>query len=510
MVELERSVAEQERQASARRRAEAQRRAALEEREGLVAATLQGSTWLLAAQEEALGRSGGQLTLEERESIVDAVYQRVDEDLARREETLRSMSTGTQHLSAAAGELFGEEKQAMTLAERESMIGEAERRVEKELLGRERALRLVPLGAQYLSEAAQEGLGEGKRAAVLAARDVVVTTAEKRLERELDSREQALVSSAGSEGLLVEAFSELCGGDASFGDGSSVPERWQIITLVEQWHEEDRAEDAERSVALDDLEVLLKETSSGAQQLGAAQQEVLGGVGKDLAPLDQREMAVRMAMLAVERELDRREAAVCRKAGGETLLGELKSELVEDGSSACRKAGGETLLKSELVEDGSSALTLVEREELIATAERQLRKQRRTKLFQYRDGKSLYYGKLDELAPSWRQQTGSALNKHIDQALDYGEATLAERARQAAEERERQFDAGLVALRKRQCEGVTVGGEWFYTRKLAELERGQEQSSPERREQALDWAERQMNRLDSLRGKTPWICSVAS
>ena len=490
VVELERSVDEAERQASARRRAEAQRRAALEEREGSVAATPQGSTWLLAAQEEARGRSGGQLTLEERESIVDAVYQRVDEDLARREETLRSMSTGTQHLSAAVGKLFGEEKQARTLADRESMIGEAERRVEEELLGREEALRLVPLGAQYLSEAAQEGRGDGNRAAVLAARDVIVTTAEKRLERELDSREQALVSSAGSEGLLVEAFSELCGGDASFGDGSSLPERWQIITLAEQWHGEDRAEDAERSVALDALEALLKETSSGAQQLGAAQQEVLGGVGKDLAPLDQREMAVRMAMLAVERELDRHEAAVCRKAGGETLLSKLKSELVEDGSSACRKAGGETLPKSELVEDGSSALTLVEREKLIATAEQQLRKQRRTKLFQYRDGKSLYDGKLDQL----ERETGRALDKHVDQALDHGEAAL-----QTAE-RERQFDAGLVALRKRQCEGVTVGGgEWFYTRKLAELERGQQQSSPERREQALDWAERQMNRLDSLR-----------
>ena len=129
---------------------------------------------------------------------------------------------------------------------------------------------------------------------------------------------------------------------------------------------------------------------------------------------------------------------------------------------------------------------------------RQLREQRRTKLFQHPDGKSLYYGKLDELAPAWRQ-TGRALGKHIDQALEHGEATQAARARQAYEERERRLAAGLALLRDRRCEGVSVGGEWLYSRKLEDLERGRRQSSPARREEALAWAERQIDRLDSLR-----------
>ena len=133
-----------------------------------------------------------------------------------------------------------------------------------------------------------------------------------------------------------------------------------------------------------------------------------------------------------------------------------------------------------------------------AAAEQRRREQRRAKLFRHRDGKTLYFGKLDELEPSWRQ-TGKALNEHIDRALEHAETTLAARARQAAEEREQRLDAGLSALRKRRCEGVSVGGDWFYARKLAALEVGQRQSSPDRREQALAWAERQMDRLDSLR-----------
>lgn len=91
----------------------------------------------------------------------------------------------------------------------------------------------------------------------------------------------------------------------------------------------------------------------------------------------------------------------------------------------------------------------------------------------------------------------AAQSRNVDPVAALEEETTS--ALQAAEERERQLEAGLVALRERRCEGVSVGGEWFYTRKLAELERGQRQSSPEHREQALAWAGRQMDHLDFLR-----------
>ena len=135
---------------------------------------------------------------------------------------------------------------------------------------------------------------------------------EERLSSELDDREERLVKSAGSNELLVEAFRELCAPDASFGDGSSLPERWQIITQAEKCQEEDRAEEAEWSAALDGLEAMLKETSRGAQYLAAAQQEVLGE-GKEPATLEERDLVVITAWWRVEQELDGREQALAAR-----------------------------------------------------------------------------------------------------------------------------------------------------------------------------------------------------
>ena len=176
-----------------------------------------GAEVLDTVQFERADEEGSVLPLVHREQLIDTAERRLERReaeeevrrvLDRREEVLRSMSTGTHHLSATARELFGEGKQAGTLAEREPLIGEAERRVEEELRGREEKLRSVSLGAQYLSEAEQEGLGEGKRAAVLAARDVIVAKAEQRLEADLSRRESDLVATSLGPALLREAFGE--------------------------------------------------------------------------------------------------------------------------------------------------------------------------------------------------------------------------------------------------------------------------------------------------------------
>ena len=246
-----------------------------------------------------------------------------------------------------------------------------------------------------------------------------------------------------------------------------------VVALEEKVAEEERLA-SERRAAIEQREGSVAATKQGRTWLLAAQREALGSSGRQLT-LEQREEIVETVYQRLDEALRDREAALRSNPQASQYLPEV--------------VGGAERLS-----------TLAEREKLIDTAERQLREQRRTKLFQHRDGESLYYGKLDELEPSWRQ-TGRALTKHIDAALDHAEGTLAARARQAAEERKRRFDAGLAALRERRCEDVSVGGEWFYTRKLEELERGQRQSSPERREQALAWAGRQMDRLDSLRAE---------
>ena len=296
----------------------------LDRREAVLRASDGGADVLGAVQLEGAEEYGSVLTLVQCEHLIVTAERRLAEqeavrrgELDRREEALRSMSTGPDHLAAAARELFGEGEQAGTLADRESMLGEAERRVEEELRGREQELRSVPPGAQYLSEAEQEEeLGEGEGAAVLAARAALLSKAAQRLERELDSREQALVSSAGSDELLLTAFVELCVGDESFGDGSSLPERWRILELAERWHEKDRAEDEEHSAAVDDVEAMLQETAAGARHLAAARQEVVDE-GQEPSSLTARETVVRRAWSRVEREQDEHKAMLSeRRCGG--------------------------------------------------------------------------------------------------------------------------------------------------------------------------------------------------
>ena len=194
------------------------------------------------------------------------------------------------------------------MEQREKIVETVYQRLDEALRDREAAVRSISQASQYLPEV----VGGAERLSTLAERESMVMTAEQRLGEALDDREERLVKSAGSDELVVEAFSELCALDASVGDGSSLPERWRIITRAEQWHEEDRAEDAERSAALDDLEAMLKETSSGAQYLAAAQQEVLGE-GKEPATLDERDSVVTTAWRRVKQELDGREAALAAR-----------------------------------------------------------------------------------------------------------------------------------------------------------------------------------------------------
>ena len=242
----------------------------------------------------------------------------------------------------------------------------------------ESALRSIPQALQYLPEV----VGGAERLSTLAERESMVMTAEQRLGEELDDREERLVKSAGSDELLVAAAVAL---DASFGDGSSLPERWRIITRAEQWHEEDRAEDAERSVPLDDLEAMLKETSSGAQYLAAAQQEVLGE-GKEPATLDERDSVVTTAWRRVKQELDGREQA-------------LAARRCEDGSV---EVGGAWLYAIKLIEleagqqqnDGPSPGC---REQALAWAAQQMD---RLDALRQEEALDLFFGKLFELEPA--------------------------------------------------------------------------------------------------------------
>ena len=281
---------------------------------------------------------------------VTALDHRVKEVLDRRDEALRSMSTGTLHRSAAARELFGEKRQATMPADRESVIREAERRVEAELPGREGELRSIPPGERCLAQAKHALLGGAERSPTLVERESIITRAERRLGKELDHREDRFIESGGSAERLAEAFGELCD-DERFGDGSSLSERWQIITLAEEWYEQDRAADTEWSANLDRAEEMLRALAIGAEHLSAARLEVVAA-GQDPSSLEARERVVDLARRRVEEELDDRGAEVRATKRGPAWLNDAKwRTLSEDDREP----------------------TLEERERILETVEQQIR-----------------------------------------------------------------------------------------------------------------------------------------
>ena len=266
--------------------------------------------------------------------------------------------------------------------------------------------------------------------------------------------------------------------DAALGQDEELPAA-DLEAALERAEEEGRKQAArqreeQRRVELERRAEKLRASGRGAQWLHEAEREVLAGA--DRRPtLDEWGSAVGNAERLLSAHLDGLDAEIRKQAGGAALLRQLESTRIGDGSSQ---------------------LTLRAREDIIDAALRWLRAwKRQEKLFGHRDGELLYHGKLDELDPGWRA-TGRARIKHVEQALEHGEATVAERVRRAAALRERQLARRLGALRKHDM------GEWLYTLKLEAPGRRQTgRANPARRERAIDWAERQVARIDVLRAR---------
>ena len=263
--------------------------------------------------------------------------------------------------------------------------------------------------------------------------------------------------------------------DAALGQG----EERRVADLevaLERAEEQERKESARRReeqrwVELDRRAEELRASGRGARWLGEAEREVLAGA--DRRPtLDEWASVVGTAEQWLGAHLDGLETEIRKQADGAALLRELQSGRVGDRSSR---------------------LTLAEREDLIDSASRWLRAwERQEKLVAQRDGKRLYYGKLDELDPGWRD-AGRVGIQHVEQALEHGEATLEGRARRAAALRERQLANRLGTLREHDV------GEWLYVAKLDELAPGWRKAGGAALEQAIEWAERQVARMDHLR-----------
>ena len=264
--------------------------------------------------------------------------------------------------------------------------------------------------------------------------------------------------------------------DAALGKGEELPVADLEAVLEraeeEEWKQAARQREEQRWVERRAEE--LRASGRGARWLREAERGVLAGA--DRRPtLDEWGSAVGNAEQLLSAHLDGLDAEIRKQAGGADLLQQLESNCTGDGSSQ---------------------LTLRAREDIIDAALRWLRAwKRQEKLFAWRDGKQLYHGKLDALDPEWRA-TGRVRIKHVEQALEHGEATVAERVRRAAASRERQLATRLGALRKHDM------GEWLYALKLDAPGRRQTgRANPERQERAIDWAERQVARIDVLRAR---------
>ena len=246
-----------------------ERRAGLAAREASVRATSAGGQWLEEAHQSVLADAGGRLTPGERERAVETVEDRLRADLAAREASLMATSTGSTLLREEYGEGGAADAPRQSFAERESVLERIAQRVDEDLAAREEALRSVPLGGRHLSAAEQAGAGDAAAAPPTPAeRESVVRAAEQRVREELDRREERVVAATGDDRLLAEAAEELAARGAVSGDGGFA-ERARIIDRAEDLLETDRAE-------LELEEGALLKAAGGEELLRNARRDVLG------------------------------------------------------------------------------------------------------------------------------------------------------------------------------------------------------------------------------------------
>ena len=246
-----------------------ERRAKLAAREESVRATSKGGQWLDEAHQPVLARAGGRLTPDDRERAVETVEDRLRADLAAREASLRATSTGSTLLREEYGEAGAADAARQSFAERESVLERVAQRVDEDLAVREEALRSVPLGGRHLSAAEQAGAGGAAAAPPTPAeRESVVRAAEQRVREELDRREERVLAGTGDDRLLAEAAEELAARGAVSGDGGFA-ERARIIDRAEDLLETDRAE-------LELEEADLRKDTSAEEFFRNARRDVLG------------------------------------------------------------------------------------------------------------------------------------------------------------------------------------------------------------------------------------------
>ncbi len=248
-----------------------ERRAGLAAREESVRATSAGGQWLDEAHQSV--RGDGRLTPGERERAVETVEDRLRADLAAREESLMATSTGSTLLREEYGEAVAAAAATQSFAKRESVLERVAQKVGEELGAREEALRSVPLGRQHLSETEQARAVGAAGPPPPAERESVVRAAEQRVREELDRREERVLAATGDDRLLAGAAEELTARGEISGDGGFA-ERARVIDRAEGRLEADRTE-------LGLKEADLRKDAAGEELLRNARGDVLGAADRE-------------------------------------------------------------------------------------------------------------------------------------------------------------------------------------------------------------------------------------
>ena len=346
----------------------------------------------------------------------------------------------------------------------------AEERRRADVEEREGAVDAVSQGCVWRTEEQREVLAGAERPLTLDERDGIVERVERRIGEDLDLRE----GEVGATVIGAELLEDMSGAGAVGEALRGLAARERIVEKVEQRVDKD----------LRDREEELRSIAPGEQYLAEAKHAVLG-VTERPPTFAERESMVTTAGQRLAKDLDEREVRFLANGGSQQLL-----------ASAIRE-----VCAYEPSGDGPS---LSERSRLIALAE-----QWHAEALAADAEWSTRLDSVEEMLRATSIGAGhlSAAQQEVENAgrdpssLETRE-TVVTMARRCVE---RELDGRETAVSWRRCAGGSadeVDGAGLYTGKLAELEAGAAAEGgslhPAHREQALVWAERQMDRLDVL------------
>ena len=253
------------------------------------------SGWPRAQQELLVEEEDRRLTVGEGTRAVETVEGRLKTDLSRREADLTATTSGP----ALLQEAFGERREGdapLSFSAWERGLEGVEQRVDEELRTQEEALRAIPPGKRYLSEAEQVRAAAAAGSPARAERESRVRAVAQQVGEELDRREEELLAIISGDALLVEAA------DALFGDGRtrSLGERWEACEGATSGVKEE----------LDCREAAIRADPAGEEFLRDARLEVLGAADREAATLGDRARIVKVAAEAQQKWNEEKTARV--------------------------------------------------------------------------------------------------------------------------------------------------------------------------------------------------------